>query len=122
MREIILTLSDIAYEQLIANATAVHKSPEQWIVDKLLVEQSTQIAIIEPQVLLTAALDALGFQRLELEKAHRLSELLQVRKQRELSEDEIVELNGLLAEADALEVESLRRLAATLDKPQDTHP
>jgi hypothetical protein len=65
-------------------------------------------------LLLAAALDALGFKHLQPQKARRLSELLAVRKARSLSSDEIAELNALMAEADALESESLEHLATTI--------
>lgn len=116
MKEIILQLPDTTYERIIAEATAAHKSPEQWILDRLFPEPSSSAPVAEPQTLLAAALDSLGFQRLEPEKAKRLSALLQVRKSRALSHDEAHELHSLMAEADALEVESLQRLAAALGR------
>jgi hypothetical protein len=115
MKEVILTLPDKTYEQLVADAASAQKSPEQWIMDRLLTEQSTQIAAAELHTLLAAALDALGFQRLEPEKTERLSGLLRVRKERPLSGEETAELHTLMAEADALELESLQRLAAALE-------
>jgi hypothetical protein len=114
MKELLLTVSDPTYERLKADAAAVQKSPEQWIIDKLSLEDEPQTAL--SSALLTAALDALGFQRLEEIKAKRLSELLTVRKERSLSSEEINELNALMTEADALEIESLQRLAATLER------
>src|SRR5262245_61934065 len=114
MKEVILTLPDKTYEQLVADATSDQKSPEQWIRDRLLAEQSAQSAATELHMLLAAALDALGFKRLELEKTKRLSELLRARKERSLSDEEATELHALMAEADALELESLQRLATTL--------
>lgn len=116
MKEVILTLPDETYERLVADAASAHKSPEQWIVDRLFTEQGPQAAVAEPHTLLAAALDALGFKRLEPEKAKRLSELLNVRKERSLSSDEAVELKALMTEADALELESLQRLAAALER------
>lgn len=98
-----------------ADAASAHKSPEQWIVDRLFAEEGSHTAAHDSHVLLAAALDALGFKRLAPEKAKRLSELLHVRKERLLSDDETTELTALLAEADALELESLQRLAATLE-------
>ena len=114
MKEVILTLPDKAYEQLATDAAAVHKSPEQWILDRLFAESESQAAPPEIHTLLTAALDTLGFQRLASEKAKQLSELLSLRKARPLSDKETAELNALLAEADALELASLQRLAAIL--------
>ena len=52
MKELTITLPDPAYEQLMADASAAHKSPEQWIVDKLFLEPEPQAAVSEP--LLTA--------------------------------------------------------------------
>jgi hypothetical protein len=115
MKEVLLTLPEKTYEQLVADAASAHKSPEQWIMDRLFTEQDTRIAAAELHTLLAAALDALGFQRLEPEKAKRLSELLQVRKERPLSSDETAELNALMAEAEVLELASLQRLAAILE-------
>lgn len=115
MKEVLLTLPEKTYERLVADAVSAHKSPEQWIMDRLFTEQDVRIAAAELHILLTAALDALGFHRLEPEKAKRLSELLQVRKERPLSSDATAELNALMAEAEVLELASLQRLAATLE-------
>jgi hypothetical protein len=117
MKEVVLTLPDKIYERIVVDATSAHKSPEQWILDRLFteLEQGTQVPAAELNTFLAAALDALGFQRLEPEKAKRLSELLHVRKEHLLSSDEAAELNALMAEADALELESLQRLVATLE-------
>jgi hypothetical protein len=116
MQEITLHLPDTTYERIAAEAAAAHKSPEQWILDRLFTEPSLSAPVAEPHTLLAAALDALGFQRLEPEKAKRLSALLQDRKARALSHDEAHELHALLSEADALEVESLQRLAVALGR------
>lgn len=116
MKEIILHLPDTTYERIAAKAAAAHKSPEQWILDRLSVEPSPLAPVAEPHTLLAAALDSLGFRRLEPEKAKRLSALLQVRKARALSHDEAHELHTLMSEADALEVESLQRLATALGR------
>ena len=116
MKEVTLTLPDKTYERLMADAASAHQSPEQWIIDKLFTEPGWQTATAELHTLLAAALDALGFRRLEPEKAKRLSELLHVRKERPLSSEETAELNALMAKADALELESLQRLAATLER------
>jgi hypothetical protein len=116
MKEIILHLPDKTYERIAAEAASAHKSPEQWILDRLFPEPSPSAPVAESHTLLAAALDALGFQRLEPEKAKRLSALLQVRKSRALSHDEAHELHALMSEADALEVESLQRLAAALGR------
>ncbi len=115
MKEVILTLPDKAYELLAIDAAAAQKSPEQWILDKLsAAPESPQPEPPEPHTLLAAALDTLGFQRLAAEKAGRLSELLARRKAHPLADEETAELHALLAEADALELTSLQRLAATL--------
>ena len=114
MKEVILTLPDKAYERLAADAASAQKSPEQWILDKLFAEPESQAVPTESHALLTAALDTLGFQRLAPEKAKQLSELLALRKAQPLSSEETTKLHALLAEADALELESLQRLAATL--------
>jgi len=114
MKEVILTLPDKAYEQLAIDAAAAQKSPEQWILDKLFAAPGSQSVPPESHTLLAAALDTLGFQRLAREKAERLSELLSRHKTHALSEEENAALYALLAEADALELASLQRLAATL--------
>ena len=114
MKEVILTLPDKAYEQLAIDAAAAQKSPAQWILDKLFAEPESQPVPPETHTLLAAALDTLGLQRLAPEKARQLSELLSRRKAHALSDEETAELNALLAEADALELTSLQRLAATL--------
>uniref|UniRef100_UPI001C4DED18 hypothetical protein n=1 Tax=Candidatus Entotheonella palauensis TaxID=93172 RepID=UPI001C4DED18 len=49
--------------------------------------------------------------RLNAEKAQRLSKLLDLRKTRTLSRSEINELETLMSEADALELEGLQHLA-----------
>ncbi|MGE0821271.1 MAG: hypothetical protein AB7G75_17315 [Candidatus Binatia bacterium] len=107
MKEVTLTLSDKAYEQLAINAAAARKSPEQWILDKLFTEPESLPVLPETHTLLAAALDTLGFQRLAPEKARRLSELLSLRKTRVLSDEETAELHALFAEADTLELASL---------------
>ena len=114
MKEVTLTLPDKAYEQLAIDAAAAQKSPEQWILDKLFAASESQPEPPETHMLLAAALDTLGFQRLAAEKARRLSELLSRRKAHILSDEDTAELNALLVEADALELASLQRLAATL--------
>jgi hypothetical protein len=116
MKEIILHLPDTTYKRIAAEAGSVHKSPEQWILDRLFPVPSPSAPVAEPHILLAAALDSLGFQRLEPEKAKQLSALLQVRKSRALSHDEAHELHTLMSEANALEVENLQRLAAALGR------
>ena len=116
MKEMILHLPDQTYERLVARATAAHKSPEQWLVEHLAPDLSPQHHEDETHALLAAALDALGFKRVEPETAQRLSQLLDLRKKRTLSHDETDELRALMTEADALEVESLQRLAAALQR------
>jgi hypothetical protein len=116
MKEIILHLPDKTYEQLMAEAASARLSLEQWIVEEISIAASPKPSVEEAHILLAAALDALGLERLQPEKARRLSELLAVRKARSLSSDETDELNALMAEADALELESLERLAMTLKR------
>jgi hypothetical protein len=107
VKEVILHLPDQTYEWLKAEAASAHTSLEQWILDKLSTAPGSKASVAEPHVLLAAALDALGFKRLQPEKAQRLSELLAVRKVRSLSNGETGELNTLMAEANALELASL---------------
>ena len=114
MKELIVSLPDDTYEQLVVNATLAHKSPEQWAVEKLSSELKPEALPATVHSLLSAALDSLGFQRLVHEKAERLSTLLQARKERDLPENEEIELHTLMAEANALELASLQRLAAQL--------
>jgi hypothetical protein len=116
MKEVTLSLPDGAYEKLMAEASLAQQSPEQWIAEKLLATQSAQSARADLPTLLSAALDALGFQRLSPEKAERLSTLLAIRKERSLADTETAELNVLMTEADTLELESLHRLAAALER------
>jgi hypothetical protein len=116
MKEVVLHLSNQTYERLRAEAISAHTSIEQWILDKLSTAPGPKASVAEPHVLLAAALDALGFKRLQPEKAQRLSELLAVRKVRSLSNDEAAELNTLMTEADALELASLERLATALGR------
>jgi hypothetical protein len=119
MKEVTLSLPDRAYEKLMAEASLVQQSPEQWITEKLLAPsgaQSAQAVQAELPPLLSAALDVLGFQRLSPEKAERLSTLLNLRKERSLLKTETDELTALLTEADTLELESLQRLTAALER------
>ena len=116
MKEVTLSLPDGAYEELSAQASLAQQSPEQWIVDKLLATQETQSAPTELPTLLSAALEALGFQRLKPEKSERLSTLLHIRKERSLSAAETAELNALMTQAETLELESLQRLTAALER------
>ena len=116
MKAMTLHLPDHLYEQLIMEAAAAQKSPEQWIMDRLFTESRLSEAMPEPHTLLAAALEALGFRRLEPQKAQRLSALLTLRKYRSLSPDEADALQALMTEADALEIESLQRLATTFER------
>jgi plasmid stability protein len=116
MREVILHLPDVMYERLAKEAAAVHKPVEQWIIDILTADVGSLAHTAESHEMLAAALEALGFQRLEPGKASRLSALLKVRQERPLSDDETAELKDLMAAANALELASLQRLAATLGR------
>jgi hypothetical protein len=116
MTEVILHLPDDTYEQLMAEAASASMSLEQWIIDEISTAAGPKAAVEEAHMLLAAALDALGLKHLQPEKARRLSELLAVRKARALSSDETVELNALIAEADALESESLQHIATILKR------
>ena len=116
MKAVLLTLPDKTYERLVAEAALAHQAPEQWIADRFFAERGPEATAAEPPTLLAAALDALGFRRLEPERTKRLSEVLNVRKERPLSGDEAAELNALMTEAEVLELESLQRLAATLGR------
>src|SRR5262249_31178504 len=116
MKELLLHLPDHAYERLVMEAAAAQQSPEQWLLDRLLAQSPPPAAVTEPHALLAAALDALGFQRLAPEQATRLSTLLEARKARALSHDEANELHALMTAADALELESLQRLAAAMQR------
>ena len=116
MKEMILHLPDKTYERLVTQAAAAHISPEQWVLDHLSAEPSSSETIDESHALLTAAMDALGFQRLTPGKAKRLSTLLERHKTRSLSDDETGELQILMTEAEGLELESLQRLAAVLQR------
>jgi hypothetical protein len=113
MKELLLHLPDHAYERLVMEAAAAQQSPEQWLLDRL-VAPSPPGTVTVPHTLLVAALDALGFQRLALEKATRLSILLEARHARALSPDEADELHALMTEADALELAGLQRLVAAV--------
>ena len=116
MKEVILHLPDQTYEWLRAKAASAHTSLEQCIIDKLSTPASPKASVAEAHMLLAAALDALGLKRLQPEKAQRLSDLLAIRRVRPLSEDEAAELNALMAEAGALELTSLERLATALGR------
>ena len=116
MKELLLHLPDHAYERLVMEAAAAQQSPEQWLLDRLLAQAPPPAAVAEPHTLLAAALDALGFQRLAPEQAKRLSTLLETRKARALSHDEANELHASMTAADALELESLQRLAAAMQR------
>jgi len=116
VHEVMLHLPDATYERLAGEAAAVHKPLEQWIVDILTADTGTSAHAAESHEVLAAALDALGFERLDQEKANRLSALLTSRKERPLSSDETAELQTLMAAANALELASLQRLAAALGR------
>jgi hypothetical protein len=114
MKEVILHLPDKTYEQLMTEASSACISVEQWIINEISTATGPKAPVEGAHVLLSAALDTLGFKRLQPEKARRLSELLAVRKERSLSSDETAELKALMAEAEVLELESLERIATTL--------
>jgi hypothetical protein len=114
MRQVVLHLPDTIYDRLAKEATASDKPLEQWIIDLLTADMTSVSRATESHEMLAAALDALGFQRLDPVKARRLSVLLTHRQERPLSDDETAELQTLMVEADALELVSLQRLAAAL--------
>ena len=114
MREVLLHLPDATYERLAEEAAAVHKPLEQWIIDVLTADPGASAQAAESHDMLAAALDILGFERLEPEKASRLSALLKIRKERPLTSEETSELQTLMDTANALELASLQRLAVAL--------
>lgn len=116
MKEMLLHLPEQAYERLVTEAAAAQQSPEQWLLDRLSGQSQPPAAVAEPRTLLAVALDALGFRRLAPEKTRRLSTLLEARQVRVLSRDEADELHALMREADALELESLQRLVAAVQR------
>jgi hypothetical protein len=116
VREVILHLPDATYERLAETAAAVHKPLEQWIIDVLTTDTGASAHTVESHDMLAAALDALGFERLEPEKASRLSALLKSRKERTLTGAETAELQTLMDAAHALELASLQCLAAALGR------
>jgi hypothetical protein len=116
VREILLHLPDATYERLAEAAAAVHKPLEQWIIDVLTADAGASAHAGEAHDMLAAALDALGFERLDPEKASRLSALLKIRKERPLTSEETAELQTLMDAANALELASLQRLAAALGR------
>jgi hypothetical protein len=109
-------LSDATHNQDTAEPAAVHKPLEQWIVDVLAADTGGATHIAASHDRLATALAALGFERLDPEKASRLSVLLKSHKEHPLSSDETDELQTLIATANALELASLQRLAAALGR------
>lgn len=116
MREVLLHLPDTTYQRLAEKAAAVHKPLEQWIIDVLTVDAGGSVHVPESYDMLTAALDVLGFERLEPERASRLSTLLESRQEHSLSSDETAELQTLMAVANALELASLYRLTTAFGR------
>lgn len=116
MREVILHLPDATYERLAEAASAVHKPLEQWLIDLLAAATRASAYSDESHDMLAAAMDVLGFERLDLEKASRLSALLKSRKERPPTSDEAAELQTLMDTANALELSSLQRLAVALGR------
>jgi hypothetical protein len=116
VRAVLLHLPDATYERLAKEAAAVHKPLEQWIIDVLTADARASAHAAESHDMLVATLDALGFERLEPEKASRLSVLLKSRKERSLTRDETAELRGLMAAANALKLASLQHLTAALGR------
>ena len=116
MREVILHLPDTTYERLAEAAAAVHKPLEQWIIDVLTADPGASAHTAESHDMLAAVLDVLGFERLEAEKASRLSALLKSRKERPLTSAGAAELQTLMDTANALELTSLQRLAVALGR------
>ena len=115
MRAVILHLPDATYEWLVAEAAAARKPVEQWMVDILTGDTQALSHEDEPQAMLMATLEALGFKRLPPEQTHRLSVLLKSRKEHPLSRAETTALQSLMDAANFLELTSLQRLAALTD-------
>jgi len=111
MKAVTLHLPDTTYAQLLAAASSARMSVEQWIIRTISTATNPNAPVAEAHEVLSAALDALGFKRLQHDKARRLSELLTVRKERSLSTDETAELHALMAATEALELASLERIA-----------
>jgi hypothetical protein len=116
MKDVTLHLPDTTYVQLLAAASSARMSVEQWIIHTISTATNPNAPAEEAHEVLSAALDALGFKRLQTDKARRLSELLAVRKERSLSSDETTELHALMAAAEALELAGLERLATTFKR------
>jgi hypothetical protein len=116
VHKVILHLPDATYERLAEAAAAVHKPLEQWLVDIVAATTRASAYPDESHDMLAAVLDVLGFERLEPEKASRLSVLLQSRQERPLTSDETAELQTLMDTANALELASLQRLAVALGR------
>ena len=106
MKDVTLHLPDTTYVQLLAAASSARMSVEQWIIQTISTATNPHAPAAEAHEVLSAALDALGFQRRQTDKARRLSELLAVRKERSLSSAETTELPALMAAAEALELAS----------------
>jgi len=66
---VILHLPDATYQRLAEKAAAVHKPLEQWIIDVLIADTGASAHAAKSQDMLAAAMDALGFECLEPEKA-----------------------------------------------------
>src|SRR5262245_54320109 len=107
VREILPHLPDATYEQL-TEAAAVHKLLGQWIIDVLTADAGASAHAAESHDMLAAALDILGFECLDPEKASRLSALLKSRTERPLTSDETAELQTLMDAANALALASLK--------------
>jgi hypothetical protein len=116
MKAVTLHLPDTTYVQLLAAASSARMSVEQWIIQTISTATNPHAPAEAAHEVLSAALEALGFQRLQPDQARRLSELLAVRKERSLSSDETTELTALMAAAEALELASLERLATTFKR------
>ena len=89
---------------------------EQWIIDILTGGPGASAHAAKSHDMLAAALDVLGFERLDPEKASRLRALLKSRQECPLTSDEAAELQTLMDTANSLELASLQRLAVALGR------
>ena len=111
--ELDLSETPLWHVSILPNSDSVPKSP----LGTISICVFSGEILTEPEEIdriLKAGLELLGLRRIPKEKQSRLSKLMRLMKEERLSEEEAIELEGLLAYADAQELKGLRAVKEKL--------